>query len=146
VSALRHLYASRAAVSRQVAIEIRGITRVEYQPLNLMIDPIWGVPGELLCRVDLNFTRPGKDQLPPVVTGRAPERVGVMFCDVTNLLKDGDRLTMLSGPITGQWDLWAVPDVVVGYSEGHHIEVAVISVPRSLGGQFSGEPLGEDPV
>jgi len=92
----------------------------------------------LKCRLDLTFIRPGKDQLPAIEAGRAPDRVGVMFCDVTAGIRAGDRIVCIAGPISGTFEIRAVPDVAQAFSTGHHIEVQVIETTQQLDNIFPG--------
>lgn len=89
-------------------------------------------------RLDLTFIRPGKDQLPAIEAGRAPDRVGVFFCDADSGLRAGDRIVCIAGPITGTFDVRVIPDVAQGFSTGHHIEVQVIETSQQLDNIFPG--------
>lgn len=84
------------------------------------------------CRLDLNFLRPGKDAPPAQEAGVAPDRVGVMFCSAALPLKAGYRIVALEGPVTGTFDLRAMPDIALDYSAGHHIEVQIVETPQAL--------------
>jgi hypothetical protein len=84
------------------------------------------------------FVRPGKDAPMPLVAGRAPDRVGTLFCDPTPHLKAGDRIHAIDGPVTGTFEIRAIPDVAVGFGIGHHMEVQLIEVAQELTGVFPG--------
>jgi hypothetical protein len=131
MSGIRHLYISRAEVQRLQLTFVNGSAINQWAKLTEMVDSELGVAGELMCRLDLNFVRPGKDQPSALVAGRAIDRVGVLFCDYTSVLLAGDRLKMLSGPISGTFELKATPDGAVDFSTVHHLEVQVVEVAPS---------------
>lgn len=128
---IRHLYISRAEVYRLKMTFVKGAARNEWTKMTETLDTRLGSPGELMCRLDLNFVRPGKDQPPPMAAGRAIDRVGVLFCDATPYLLAGDRLKMVAGPITGTFELKATPDGAIDFSSVHHFEVQVSEISPS---------------
>jgi hypothetical protein len=139
---IRHLYISRAEVYRLSIQLVKGSVKNDWQKLNEVVDVRLGTPGELMCRLDLNFVRPGKDQPSPLVAGRAIDRVGVLFCDATPHLLAGDRLKLVGGPLTGTFELKATPDGAVDFSNVHHFEVQVSEVSPSAS-KFPGSNLQE---
>lgn len=128
---IRHLYVSRAEVQRLQMTFTKGSAINDWEKLDEVVDAELGVEGEMMCRLDLNFVRPGKDQPSALVAGRAIDRVGVLFCDYSPYLLAGDRLKMIAGPISGTFELKATPDGAVDFSEVHHMEVQVVEVAPS---------------
>lgn len=128
---MRHLYISRAEVQRLKMTFVKGSARNEWVKIDDIVDSRLGVPGELKCRLDLNFVRPGKDQPSPLVAGRSVDRVGLLICDYTPNLMAGDRIKMIGGPITGTFELKANPDGAIDFSKVHHLEVQVSEVSPS---------------
>lgn len=148
-TALRTLYRSIAQVYRLSAVMDRGSADLSWQPVTDTLDPWLGLPGQLMCRVDLQFVRRGIDQPMPVIAGRSPDRIGVMFCDPAYdasgkpLLKAGDRFAMVAGPVTGNFEVRVVPDVAIDFVGAHHLEFQVIEVAEALGaGSFTPFPGG----
>lgn len=135
---MRHLFNSRVEVLRLSGSMEHGTPRMEWKQIPSMVDPIFGRPGEMMCRIDLGFQRIGKDAPMPVAAGRAPDRIGVMCCSNTNLLLAGDRVRCVAGPITGVFEIRAIPDPAVGFSAMHHMEVQVVEVAQSTVGKFPG--------
>ncbi len=133
---MRHLYNSRAEIQRLSGELVNGTPTLTWSKITEKPDPILNTDGELLCRLDLNFVRPGKDQPMPVVAGRAPDRVGLLMFDTTNVIKAGDRVHMLAGPIVGTFEIRVIPDPAVGFAAAHHMEVQVIEVAQQLPGVF----------
>lgn len=140
---MRHLYSSRAEVLRLSGPVINGTPVLAWGRVQSVLDVFLGVPGELMCRIDLHFVRLGKDQPLPIVAGRAPDRTGVMFFDVTDQIKAGDRIRAISGPVVGTFEIRAAPDPAVGYAVAHHMEVQVVEVAQSLQYVFPGSNVGE---
>lgn len=135
---MRHLYNSRVEVLRLSAVMNFGTPSVQWNRTDDIHDSALGVPGELMCRADLTFQRPGKDQPMPIVAGRAPDRLGLLFFDITDTVKAGDRVRFLDGPVHGTFELRAVPDPAVDYSAAHHVEVQIVEVAQALAGVFPG--------
>lgn len=142
---MRALYTSVARVLRITpTLDDGGSMTVTWSPLAVILDPYLNLPGQIACRIDLGFIRRGYDMPMPLVAGRAPDRVGVAFFDcVTDvnglpLILAGDRLQLISGPITGTFDIRQVPDVAQQFTGAHHVEVQVIEVSQALqaGGQM----------
>lgn len=138
-SPLRGLYRSVVQVQRvQSTINDMGGMSMDYVALDTVVDPLLDQPGLLLCRLDLTFVRPGKDQPAPIVAGRAPDRIGVCYYDPASdengvpLVLAGDRLVCQTGPINGTFEIRVVPDVAQDSVGAHHIEVQVIEVSQAL--------------
>ncbi len=140
-SAIRSLYTSVVSVTRLTpSFNDQGGMNLTWAPITGKPDPVLDQPALMACRLDIGFTRPGKDQLAPIVAGRPPDRVGVCYYDVVSdaitgipLVLAGDRLVCVSGPIFGTWEVRNIPDVAQDYTGGHHQEVQVIEVSQSLG-------------
>jgi hypothetical protein len=128
---IRHLYISRAEVHRLQIKLVKGSMTNTWQKITEMVDPALGVAGEMMCRLDLNFIRPGKDQPSPIVAGRSQDRVGLLFCDYSAELLAGDRLKMVAGPISGWFELRSNPDGAIDFSQVHHFETQVVEVSPS---------------
>lgn len=97
-----------------------------------MFDPYLNKVGYMMCRIDLQYVRPGKDDLPMATTGRAPDRTGVMFCDYTPYLKGQHIIQCVHGPIKGTFEIRFIPEEVQGYSEIHHMECGIVEIAKSL--------------
>jgi len=135
----RALYRSVVQVMRLTpAFVPGGSMSVSWGVIPDMVDPYWGVPGQMQCRLDLQFTRPGKDVQMPLVAGRAPDRVGLLFFDLVPddqgrlLIKAGDRIVMVSGPVTGTFQLNQIPEPAQDYIGAHHGETQVVEVSQAL--------------
>lgn len=139
---LRHLYSTKVEVLRLDLDMDNGIPKQSWEKVQQIIDPWLGVPGELMCRIDLSFQRPGKDQPMPVVAGRAPDRVGLMFLDVNTEIRSGDRVHCLSGPISGTFEMRVNADPAVDYSSAHHMEVQIVEVAQNSPTNFLAGPEG----
>jgi hypothetical protein len=134
---LRHLFNSRVEIIRLNLDMSDGVPNQSWDKVPFIIDPRLGVPGEMMCRLDLTFQRPGKDQPMPVVAGRAPDRVGIMFYDVTNEVRSGDRIRCLSGPVSGTFEMRVNADPAVGFGDtAHHMEVQVVEVAQNTNPNF----------
>jgi hypothetical protein len=141
----RWLYRSAAQVTRLTpTLQSDGTMSIAWNVLDVVLDPYLDTPGVIMCRLDLTFVRPGKDQPPPVAAGRAPDRIGVLYYDPlvdennVPLLLAGDRLVMVTHPmyqtlpIVGTFEIRAIPDMAQDYVGAHHAEVQVIEVSQAL--------------
>lgn len=129
---MRWLYNTRVEVRRLSLDMLNGAPTQTWQKLDMIVDPYLGVPGEMMCRIDLQYQRPGKDQPMPVVAGRAPDRVGLMFFDVTDVIKSGDRFECMQGPIQGTFEIKVMPDPAQAYALAHHMEVQIVEVAQNF--------------
>jgi hypothetical protein len=136
---MRMFYTSACQVLRLAeSLQAGGGMTWSWNPVTAVVDPVLGTPGLLMCRLDLTFIRPGKDQPPPMVAGRAPDRIGVCYFDLATaannvpLVLSGDRLECISGPIFGTFDIRVVPDVAQDMIGAHHVEVQVVEVSQML--------------
>ena len=153
LSPLRALYRSLVQVTRLVSLlGTGGSLSMTWQNVPDVLDPyLPDKPGQMYCRLDVGFMRPGKDQPQPFAAGRAPDRVALMFFDPAtdqggrSLVRSGDRFTCLAGPVYGVWELRLIPEVAQDYVAAHHMEVQVVEVSQALaaGGltPFPGGPL-----
>lgn len=135
---MRHLFKSRVEVLRLSGQLVNGTPELMWGRVQAHLDSTLLNAGEMMCRLDLNFVRPGKDQPMAIVAGRAPDRVGVMFFTATDQIKAGDRIRCIAGPVTGTFEIRAIPDPAVGYATAHHMEVQVVEVAQSLQHVFPG--------
>lgn len=129
---MRWLFNTRVEVLRLSLDMSDGLPQQTWNKLDSIIDPFLGEPGEMMCRIDLQYQRPGKDQPMPVVAGRAPDRVGLMIFDATDAIRAGDRFHCVQGPIQGTFEIRAMPDPAAGYSQAHHMEVQIIEVAQNF--------------
>jgi hypothetical protein len=137
------LYASRVEVLRITGPLTAGTPSITWSKVDDIVDVELGEPGEMLCRLDLGFIRTGRDLPMPVTAGRAPDRTGVCFFDPPGP-RAGDRLRCIAGPVTGTFEIRAIPDPAVDFSSVHHLEVQVVEVAQALVGVFPSGSPGED--
>jgi hypothetical protein len=136
----RGLYNSVAQVSRlSETLEPDGTLSMTWGVIPDIIDPFVQIPGQMRCRIAVGFVRRGVDQPMPIVAGRAPDRVGVLYFDlvadpVTNLplVRSGDRVTMIGGSVFGNWEIRVNPDVAQDLLGAHHVEVQVVEVAQNI--------------
>lgn len=128
---MRHLYHTQVEVMRLVLSMDNGLPLQTWQKVPAIVDSFLGVPGEMMCRIDLAFQRPGKDQPMPIVAGRAPDRVGLLFFDATDEIRSGDRIHCIDGPIGGTFEIRVMPDPAADYGSAHHMEVQIIEVAQN---------------
>lgn len=129
---MRHLFHTRVECLRLSLDMSNGAPLQTWQKLDTIVDAILGVPGEMMCRIDLGYQRPGKDQPMPIVAGRATDRVGLMIFSPTEDILTGDRFRCIQGPIRGTFEIRAMPDVAAGFSLAHHMEVQIIEVAQNF--------------
>lgn len=110
-----------------------------------LIDPDLDVPGQMACRLDVQFIRPGSQAPMPAEAGDKIPRLGTVIFDVPpmpNLIKAGDRLTALTGPFVGStFELRVIPEPAQNIVGAQHMEAQVVEV-AILPGQFPGVEPG----
>lgn len=136
---MQHLFSSVVRIERMGLSSVDGIASMDWTVVE---------GGEYVrCRLDLNFLRPGKDIAPAPVAGKAPDRIGLMFCSNGTPIKAGDRIITIPNdagqmPVEGTFEIRVIPDTVVGYSAAHHIEIQILETNQALDDQF---PDAADP-
>jgi hypothetical protein len=137
---MRHLFASTVEILESVTDVVDGARVQTWAKSGAVFDPTCAA-GEMKCRLDLIFLRPGKDAPAAVVAGRTPDRTGVMFCSYTPSLRGGQIIRVISGPFTGSSFLLKMrPDEAQAFSGTHHIEVQVNEVAQTGLNYPSGAP------
>jgi hypothetical protein len=137
-SPLRGLYTSLAEILRVRMTMAGGAPTITWTPISDVIDSFIQVPGQMMCRIELGFIRRGDAQPMALTAGRAPDRVGVMYCDLMPSLTGapfilaGDRVHCISGPVFGTFEIRTIPDVAQDFTGPHHVEVQVVEVAESL--------------
>jgi hypothetical protein len=99
----------------------------------------------LPCRIDMGFLRPGKDIAPAPEAGKAPDRIGVMFCAAWVPIRAGMRFVTVpnddgSMPVAGTFELRVNPDGAIGFRDAHHLEMQVIESVQSVAKWPGGNP------
>ena len=129
---MRHLLNSVVRVEEMIdGRDEDGIQTTSWRPVS---EPSL---QRLPCRIDLNFTRPGKDAPQPVNAGATPDRIALMFCMPNPHLKAGHRIVTIPNvqgkePIQGTFEIRSIPDVALGWSDAHHIEVQITEVASEV--------------
>lgn len=137
---MRHLFASRVEVLESITDVVDGARVQTWQKSSANFDPTCA-PGEMKCRLDLIFLRPGKDQPAPIVAGRSPDRTGVLYCSYTSALQGGHIIKVIDGPYKDSSFLLKMrPDEAQAFSRTHHIEVQVFEVNQAGFSYPSGAP------
>lgn len=137
-SRMRHLYASRVELYELIRETGTGTSPTgTWTKVTDMVDPLLGVAGEMKCRLDLGFIRPGRDTPAQPVAGRALDRVGVLFCDLSPYLRAGMRVRCVQGDVYGMFEIRVVPDLSPDMNAVRHIEVQVVECAQSLSGMVS---------
>lgn len=137
---MRHLFSSVVEVLESVTDIVDGARVQTWNKSTASFDPVCA-RGEMKCRLDLIFLRPGKDAPAPVVSGRSPDRTGVMYCSYTPSLRGGQIIRVIKGPYSGSSFLLKMrPDEAQAYSGSHHIEVQVNEVAQASFNFPSGAP------
>lgn len=132
---MEHLFISAVRVDRLQLSVTDGRPSMTWMP-----SPEKGA-GFLKCRLDLTFVRPGKDQPAAENAGRAPDRVGVMFCGPYSPIKAGDRIVAIPNeygqtPVQGTFEIRVIPDLALNYNSAHHIEVQILETNQTLLDRF----------
>jgi len=138
---MRHLFSSTVEILESITDIVDGARVQAWNKSTAKYDPVCA-PGEMKCRLDLIFLRPGKDAPAPVVAGRTPDRTGVMYCSYTPNLRGGHIIKVIQGPYLGSLFLIKMrPDEAQDFKGTHHIEVQVNEVAQTGFNYPSGAPV-----
>lgn len=143
VSPLRSLYKSLVQIMRLQMKVTNGAPHLTWTAIPDLLDPFVEIPGQMMCRIDLQFIRAGNAMaaaLPmPVAAGRAPDRVGTLFFDAqinpstgAPYVLAGDHIICLSGPILGTFEIREIPTSVLDGFGAHHVEAGIAEVAQSI--------------
>lgn len=121
---MEHLYVSTVEGSRLTVTSESGMPNYAYNIVESL--------AQVLCRLDIGFLRQGKDQPMASEAGRAPDRVGVMYCNADVPWKPGDRLTCIDGPVQGTFEIRVIPDQALDFAGAHHTEVQIIECASQI--------------
>lgn len=144
MSMWRHLYGSRVAVFRLGGGDWKdGAPTYGYEKVSQVVDYILGVPGEMMCRIDLQWVRMGKMQPMPTEAGNPPSRIGTLFFDNylisdADYVRAGDYIQTISGPIKGIFEIRATPDVALFINKVDHLECEIVEVAKQTANLFPG--------
>lgn len=123
---MRHLFISTGHIERLSRTMVNGAAQMTWSPVS---DPQL---QNIKCRLDLNFLRPGKDAPAPYEAGKAPDRIGLMFCDILPI-RAGDRFVADSGPVMGTFEIHSNPDTTITMRPtGHHMEIQIVETNQNL--------------
>lgn len=130
------LFISKLAVLRNTEGFLDGIPNYTWTPITFpRTDPLTGEPAIWTpARVDVTFVRAGKDMPLVVEAGRAADRLAVIWLrpDDGSLVRAGDRLVCVGGPITGTYSVDQFPDQLADAVSLHHIEIGAREVSQAL--------------
>lgn len=143
------MYISRARVEQQDYTVVDGQPTVTWAQATDPDPDLTRRLKYLPCRLDLTFLRPGKDVVAPVNAGRAPDRIGVLFCAPTTPIRAGQRIVMIPSPngttpVQGTFEIRQIPDLALGMAGAHHLEVQVIETNQELAGRWPDDVPGGD--
>lgn len=143
VSPLRAIYRSLVQVQRLTMVVTAGAPNLTWNTISDLLDPFVEIPGQMMCKIDLAFTRAGGTGAGalsiPIAAGRAPDRVGTVIFDAqmnpaTNApyVLAGDRINCIAGPVFGTFEIREIPYAASDFFGAHHIEVGIAEVAQSL--------------
>jgi hypothetical protein len=116
------LLVHRATLLRLQESNVDGALASTWQPIRTA----------LALRIDLSFSRRGKDPDWIAQAGRPSDRTGVAFFPKGSDVRPGDRIRVTKGP-AGVFELQGSKDHVQGHlGDEHHIEVGVQEVALPL--------------
>jgi hypothetical protein len=128
---MRHLFSSKVEILEATTTIVEGARVQSWEKSSEDFDSTCS-PGEMKCRLDLIFLRPGKDAPAPIVAGRSPDRTGVLLCSNTTSLQGGQIIRVIAGPYLGSMFLLKMrPDEAQDFSGSHHIEVQIHEVNQA---------------
>lgn len=133
-SIIRGSYSSTVEILRtKTGRPLKGAPNFSWENPDIIFDEDWGIPGQMMCNIDLQWVRPGMTALPAFEAGSVIPRRGTVFFDLTYdkkiLVKGGDRLRAIQGPIEGLFELRVIPAVAKDFfGLIDHVEAEIIEV------------------
>lgn len=148
---MEHLYNSAVRVERLKLVVTDGSPSMEWVQAEDTDTALNDMLQFLKCRLDMNFIRQGKDIPMAPEAGKAPDRIGVLFTYPYAPIKAGDRIVAIPNennkiPVAGTFEIRAIPDEAIDFSDRHHIEVQIIETNQVLTEDWPTEEPLEDEV
>lgn len=116
---------------------INGATQFNWVNSTDIIDPYWGVPGQMKCRLDVQFVRPGMNAAPPEETASVIPRTGTLYYDIPeslNFVKAGDHLIPVAGTFVGSvFRISVIPEPAQGPLGPTHMEAQIVEIGINTG-------------
>jgi hypothetical protein len=139
-SNLRASYSSVVQVRRLVAGygpgRINGAANYTWGNSTDIIDDYWGVPGQMQCRLDVQFIRPGSGIPMPAESPTVVPRLGTVFYDIPdniNYVRSGDHLQVISGAFEGNtFEIRVIPEPAQDYFGPTHMEAQIVEIAIDL--------------
>lgn len=148
-----HLFNSVVRVEELRFTQVNGRAQMDWVQATDEDETLNWMLGYLPCRLDMSFLRPGKDIAPAPEAGKAPDRIGVMFCNADVPLKAGQRIVAIPNeenqiPVSGTFEIRVIPDLAIDFSSAHHIEVQILETNQALTTENwpEEEALPEEPI
>lgn len=94
----------------------------------------WEAVARRKCRIDTQFVAGNRGAPMIIEAGRVPDRVGTAWFSAGDLavLRPGDRIRCVAGPITGTFSLDELPDQCGDFSGLHHLEFGIKEVAQQI--------------
>lgn len=139
-SNLRGSYSSVVQVRRLVrgsgAGRISGAANYTWGNSTDIIDSYWNVPGQMQCRLDVQFLRPGSQAPMPAESATVLPRIGTLFYDLPDdptFVRAGDHLTVVSGTFQGStFEIRVIPEPAQDYFGPTHMEAQIVEIAIDL--------------
>jgi hypothetical protein len=150
-SMIRFMYSSTVQVTRLGMGGGPGIVdgAAEYTWVKStdIIDPYWGIPGQMKCRLDLQFVRPGLNAPMPAEAGSVIPRAGTLFCDIPedlSFIRAGDILEVIAGAYEGAtFEITAIPELAQDVLGPVHMEAQIVEKAIQTGSRWPGVEPGD---
>lgn len=101
-----------------------------------IIDPYWGVPGQMKCRIDVLFIQPGIPAPMPAETASPTPRTGTVFYDIPadpKFVRAGDHLEVVAGAYIGStFEIKAIPQEAQDFFGPTHMEARFVEIAIEL--------------
>lgn len=143
-STIRTSYASLVKILRnERGAPINGSPTYVWNNPQIVFDEDLNVPGQMLCRIDLQWIRPGT-MIPAAYEIGAPiPRRGTLLFDTTYddkiLIQAGDKIQTIAGPVEGTFSLRIKPEPaidaigVIDHAEVEIVEEGILTKNRIPG-------------
>lgn len=113
---------------------VNGAANYNWVDSTDIIDPYWGVAGQMKCRLDVLYLQAGIAAPMPAEMGSVTPRQGTVFYDIpTNqkFVRAGDHLKVIDGAYKGsRFEIKAIPQEALDYfgpchMEAHFVEIGI---------------------
>lgn len=115
---------------------VNGAAQYNWVESDDLIDVYWGVPGQMQCRLDVQYVSPGIGAPMPAEVATVIPRSGTVYYDIPDsplYVRAGDHLVAIDGPFKGStFEIRVIPQPAQDFLGATHMEAQMVEIAIDL--------------